>query len=375
MNLFKNSKAKNNRINNSLKGEMESNFYTEEIKNLTEVGSYSIDLTANTCTLDKHAAKILKTPRDYNLSLQRTIPFYAQEHREIAENLFNGCTKGKPFSSQLKMLSFDNQPVWVKTTGKPQFNQDQNITAIRGVFQNITKEKNQEIQLENSLRKIESQNFKFNNFAHIISHKLRNQVANMDMMLHLLKEAKTENDKVEILQALTTVSKNLTNTTTNLSDTVKINIQLKRSLKRLRFENVLNNVVAKLGQKIQESSANIYSDFSEFPVITYFPEYLEHILENLISNAIKFRSKNKELNISIFSYLENGKSHLCVKDNGIGIDIKKFGAKIFNMYQFLDKREATGTGLFNTKSQVEEMDGTIDIESSLGCGTKVIITF
>ena len=97
---------------------------------------------------------------------------------------------------------------------------------------------------------------------------------------------------------------------------------------------------------------------------------------NLISNAIKYRHPDRKPVVDLYTYMEGGKYCLMVKDNGLGIDLKKYGNKIFNMYQtFHDREDAVGIGLFIVKNQVEMLQGTIEVESTVDLGTTFIIRF
>jgi signal transduction histidine kinase len=67
---------------------------------------------------------------------------------------------------------------------------------------------------------------------------------------------------------------------------------------------------------------------------------------------------------------------MTVRDNGLGIDLKKHGHNIFGLHKtFHPNPEAKGIGLFLTKTQVENMGGTIVVESEVGRGTVFTITF
>jgi len=375
MNLFKSRVKKIKSAQENTGQTHETDFYYKEISQMCSTGSWSVNFEDGSCFVDEEAERILKTPTDFKFSLDKNLQFYPNGYKKTAKNLFIMCREGKPFDVQIKMQTYDKTVFWAKAIGKPIFNESNKVVALRGIFQNIDAEKNKEIELEKSHKKIEAQNFKFANFAHIVSHKLRNQVSNLDMMLSLLQDASSQEDKNEIIQTLYMVSKNLTETTSNLSKAVVVNHDPKKSLEKIKFEDVLEKVKSKLRLNIEDNDASIYSEFSDAPSVTYFPLYLESIFFNIISNSIQYKSIDKNPKISIFSYIENGKTHLAFKDNGMGINMQKFGSKIFNMHQFLDKKEPTGTGLFITKSQVEEMDGTITIESSVGKGTLVTIAF
>ncbi len=74
--------------------------------------------------------------------------------------------------------------------------------------------------------------------------------------------------------------------------------------------------------------------------------------------------------------LENGKKTLSISDNGLGIDLKKYGDSLFGMYKTFHKHEeARGLGLHITKNQIESMKGTVSVESEVGVGSTFKIVF
>ncbi|EMY76799.1 GHKL domain protein [Leptospira weilii serovar Ranarum str. ICFT] len=71
----------------------------------------------------------------------------------------------------------------------------------------------------------------------------------------------------------------------------------------------------------------IRTDFAEAPEIFYPKIYLESILLNLLSNALKYSDSNRKSEISFVSFVEDKKFFLVVRDNGLGIDLRKYVAK------------------------------------------------
>lgn len=97
---------------------------------------------------------------------------------------------------------------------------------------------------------------------------------------------------------------------------------------------------------------------------------MESIVLNLTTNAIKYRDPEKEPTLTIQSYTEDEFIVLSVEDNGKGIDMERYGGKVFGMYKtFHGNKDARGIGLFITKNQIESMGGTIELESAVGVGT------
>ncbi|PAM96767.1 hypothetical protein B4N84_00525 [Flavobacterium sp. IR1] len=127
---------------------------------------------------------------------------------------------------------------------------------------------------------------------------------------------------------------------------------------------------------INRENAQIIADFDKLNEITYISEYLESILLNLITNAIRYRQKGRKPVIFIQTYQENGSNFLEVSDNGMGIDLDQYGDKMFGMYKTFHRHpEAKGIGLFITKNQVEAMGGNISVTSTVNIGTTFKIKF
>ena len=104
--------------------------------------------------------------------------------------------------------------------------------------------------------------------------------------------------------------------------------------------------------------------------------YLESIILNLLTNAIKYRDHSRKLKISISTKEKEDLTILTCEDNGIGIDIERNKDKIFGLYQrFHNYPDSKGLGLYLVKSQVETMGGTINVQSEVNKGTKFTLTF
>jgi signal transduction histidine kinase len=111
--------------------------------------------------------------------------------------------------------------------------------------------------------------------------------------------------------------------------------------------------------------------------IEYNPAYIESILFNFLSNAIKYGKPGRKTVINIDCSDHNGHLVLQIADNGLGMDLQKIGEDLFGMYKtFHRNSDAKGIGLFITKNQVEAMGGKIEVESEVDKGTtfKIYLT-
>ncbi len=104
--------------------------------------------------------------------------------------------------------------------------------------------------------------------------------------------------------------------------------------------------------------------------------YLDSIILNLLTNAIKYRDANKQSEVVLSTYVQDDFIVLSVKDNGLGLDMNKYGDKMFSLYQtFHNNKKARGLGLFITKSQVESIGGKIEFKSQVNIGSQFLVYF
>jgi signal transduction histidine kinase len=130
----------------------------------------------------------------------------------------------------------------------------------------------------------------------------------------------------------------------------------------------------------------IIKNYGEVPLIECFPGQLNQVFMNIMVNAIDMfdemaessPSEDLEANpqkITIDTRLENNQLHICIADNGLGMDMET-KARIFN-YLFTTKGVGKGTGLglaIARQIVVEKHSGSIEVDSIIGAGTKFIIT-
>ena len=220
------------------------------------------------------------------------------------------------------------------------------------------------------------QNLRLQNFAYIISHNIRSHSANLTSLVELLTEAKGKAQKSMFLQMLTTSTEQLADTIVNLNDIVTINsnVNKPKAVRALRTE--IDKTLEALSVLIRQHHIAVEVDVPPTLEVTVVPAYLDSILLNLISNAVKYRSTSRPAFIRLHAHTEPGFVVLTVADNGRGIDLVKNRAKLFGMYKtFHNNEDARGVGLFITKNQVEAMLGTISVDSQVDVGTTFTIHF
>jgi signal transduction histidine kinase len=110
--------------------------------------------------------------------------------------------------------------------------------------------------------------------------------------------------------------------------------------------------------------------------ISFNSDYFDSILLNLMSNAIRYKNPGVRPSLRLSSTSLDDSLVLEVADNGLGIDLTRYGDKLFTMYKtFHGNPDARGLGLFITKNQIEALGGKIDVESTPSEGTTFRVTF
>ncbi len=353
------------------------NFYYKETAQMTSTGSWYVDFQERKSYWDFETRRILEYPDDYIPSLKDSANYYADDSRQQAADLFFNCAMaGTPFNTEIKMMTANNREFWGRAIGKPVYNENKEIIGIRGVFQDIDEIKRKEIRLQKSIDIIASQNSRLFNFAHIVSHNLRSHTSNLSLLVQLIDDIDDPKEKVELIKEIKEISLSLNTTIEHLNEIVAIHTNTGQEKKQVKFKEALKLVTNGIGRMISLSNATIKADFKELETIDYIPAYLESILLNLITNAIKYKHPDRDPVIEIKTYVKNETAYLEISDNGRGIDMKLFKDKIFGMYKtFHYNTDAVGIGLFLTKNQVESLNGTINVESEVEKGTTFIIEF
>lgn len=231
--------------------------------------------------------------------------------------------------------------------------------------------------LNTLIKTLSKQNWQLSNFAHVVSHNLRSPVANLVLLHSLLTQSEDEDEKQLLLENLEIIVGHLSETLNTLTDTIKIQESAKDDLVLVTFEEVLQKTREILSGQIMENDFKITFDFKEASSVHYKLDFMESIFLNLISNALKYKSLQRTPSIHIESFvMENGNIILKFQDNGLGIDLKKYGTKVFGLNKTFHKHpEAKGIGLFIIKNQIESLGGNISVESEVNEGTTFTITF
>ncbi len=292
------------------------------------------------------------------------------EDKDYAANFCVDQTKKlKNHDFEYRMIAKDGSVVWVRDIVNVII-ENGKAKNLRGIIIDVSKNKETEKDLNNSFNLVTEQNKRLLNFSYIVSHNLRSHTSNISSIVDLIDNSESEEEKEEMIQLLKSVSDSLNETMLNLNEVVNIQTNIGIVTEQLNLKQYLDNTLAVLADQIELKGIKIINSIKEDIEVIYNPAYLESILYNLISNAIRYSHPEKHPIITIDCYTEHNKTVLKISDNGIGIDLAKNGHKIFGMYKkFSTHKDSRGIGLFITKNQIDAMGGSITVESEPNLGT------
>ncbi|MFH6971896.1 sensor histidine kinase [Flavobacterium petrolei] len=287
---------------------------------------------------------------------ENKIPFYENYHRVLTS------------SGNYKWILDRGKVIQRDEDGKP-------LRAI-GTHTDISSQKEKELELVRTMELFSQQNSRLLNFSHIVSHNLNTQAGNIKSILDIIDSEEDLESSKEMLSHLRTVSNDLNETIANLTQLVLIQSNSNIPIKSLNLNLYLKKTLDLIKNLKNYNQVTIIKDIPEDIFVDFNPAYLESVLLNFTTNAIKYSNSNKPVEIKYSFSLENGKKTLSISDNGLGIDLKKYGDSLFGMYKTFHKHEgARGLGLYITKNQIESMKGTVSVESEVGVGTTFKIVF
>ncbi|MBC8046572.1 MAG: GHKL domain-containing protein [Fimbriimonadaceae bacterium] len=229
-------------------------------------------------------------------------------------------------------------------------------------------------QLELTAKNLERSNKSLEQFAYVASHDLKEPLRTVNSYLGLIKKRyadKLDTDGNEFIALTTDATQRMHVLIEGLLKYSKVSSEYVEK-QELNLKDVLNNVLDNLETSISENHVNVA--IANLPVLVGDKLQLSQLFQNLISNAIKYRSL-KDPEISIDSKIDDDHCLISVEDNGLGIPEKQKEAvfKIFNRYH-TDKADGAGIGLAICKKIVSNHNGDIWVESKEGRGSKFYFT-
>jgi signal transduction histidine kinase len=214
-------------------------------------------------------------------------------------------------------------------------------------------------------------NTSLDSFVHIVAHDLKGPATNLERLLEVYRETSPGPEQDHIVSFVEQEVHRLTATIQGLLQVLQTQHGGALSAsERVAFAEVYATVEAEVAELLHQQQGQLLADFKEAPMV-YFPRiYLESILKNLVSNALKYGDPARLPLVQVRTHRRAATVVLTVTDNGKGIDLSRDRERLFQPFMRLTTEgSGTGLGLYMIQAIVQQQGGSLEVTSTLGKGT------
>ncbi|WP_068431401.1 PAS domain-containing protein [Magnetospirillum sp. XM-1] len=351
-----------------------------EVQSVANLGYYDYDMRTDRWRSSPILDEIFGIGPDYPRSGQGWLDLVTPDMRaEMAAYLGEVQAGDHDFDRAYTITRHgDRAPRWVAGLGKVERDADGKPVRMVGTIRDITEQRRAEQELRDKAAELERSNTELEQFAYVASHDLREPLRMVSSYVDLLARRygdKLGDDAREFIAFAKDGASRMDRLILDLLEYSRIG-RITRPMLPVALGPVVERALRALAPKIEESGAEIATPPEVLPTVLGDGEELMRLFQNLIGNAIKYRSPERAPVISIEAENTGKEWIITVVDNGIGIEPKYYD-RVFLIFQRLHRRgefEGTGIGLAVCKKIVEHHGGRIWVTSTPGEGTRFSVT-
>ena len=312
---------------------------------------FALDMEGNIIDCNQSAVRMTGYSREELVHSPLSMTVVPELRERLAEHI-KLAASGVPQQIELQRLRRDGSRYTTVATKTP-IVVDGALVGIFDIVRDVTVERANRVALEDALRTVKGHNRELEEFAFVASHDLQEPLRKVRafgdrLRLHLGNHADAESlDYIERMRAAAERMQRLIDDLLAYSRVAKSD----RAARRLELNEVLAGVLADLETSIEQKKAEVVH--SHLPAVDGDETQMRQVLQNLISNALKFARDDRPPRITIDGEVfwpDSGFDRrpwvrLTIADNGIGFD-NKYAERIFAAFQRLHgQREYSGSGI------------------------------
>lgn len=235
----------------------------------------------------------------------------------------------------------------------------------------ITARRTAEIERERLIVELSRKHDELMQFSHIVSHNLRAPVASILGLAQILNGDLDSGEAAETTRYMLQAARSMDGLLRDLNTVLSVRSTLEEKKEFFLLSDIVSSICVSLKNEIEECGTTLNVSIDQTAnELSSIKSYVQSALFNLLSNASKYHSPDRQLVINISGYKEGNHTVIAIEDNGLGIDLNTHRDRIFVLYGRLHHdREGKGLGLYMTKTQIESLNGTIEVESKIGEGS------
>ncbi|MEJ8802793.1 chemotaxis protein CheB [Pontibacter sp. H249] len=304
------------------------------------------------------------------------------DKEDVVKDLNKAINSGKDqWSGEYRIEKTDGSYAYVSNRAYIMHNEYQMPYRVLGSFIDLTDLKLTQEKLEETnehlLRVIED----LDTFVYTASHDLKSPIGNIEGLMLLLEEQINSAGPIpgeptqpvfDMMKGAITRFKNVIK---DLTDVAKVQRDVEGEPEQVEVQEVFDKVKESMQELLESEQAELEVNFDKAPQINFSKKNLYSVLYNLVSNAIKYRAKDRVPKVNLRTDRIDGYVLLTVIDNGLGIS-EENQTKLFTLFKrFHTHVEGTGMGLYIVKRMVDNANGFVKVKSKEGEGTTFELYF
>jgi PAS domain S-box-containing protein len=341
------------------------------------VGIWSYDVVHDRLKMSALSARLMGLPEnEAEIGVRQFLEYVHDADRpRVKHKIRETLELGTEYADEYRVVVATGEPRWIFARGLAVTDAAGNKIRFSGVISDTTERKKVEHELAHRAQELARSNADLQQFAFVTSHDLQEPLRTITAYAQLLarhSEGKLDADGQEYLTFIVDGATRMQYLINDLLAFSRILHEHGRTPEEVDMEAVLAWVVMNLNRAIKESGAEITHD--PLPPIVGNQQEMVQLLQNLASNAIKYRSPDAP-RIHVSADELPSEVRFSVRDNGIGIEAA-YHEQIFGVFKRLHGKEVPGTGigLALSKRIVEKHGGRIWVESEPGRGATFYFT-
>ncbi|TDS12028.1 phospho-acceptor domain-containing protein [Maribacter caenipelagi] len=359
-----------------------------EAEHVANIGSFRWNLAEDQIKYSDNVYRLFGyDPNEFDNKYDRLLTFLHPNDFEKVKSSFKEARKNKSKSDLVfRVYTKFKELRYMNTIGEC-YQKEGNWYMV-GVIRDVTKQIEAESVLQIKNSELKRTNADLEAFNRVASHDLQEPLRKIQMFVSRLdeeEEGRLNYRSQGYLSKIKYSSDRMRNLINNLLSYSKID-EVGEQPRRVDLNDVLNNVLEDLGERINDLGAKVES--VSLPVVNGIQFQLEQLFANLIGNSLKYVNEGVQPNIKIIGSIVSGDKSavegllpninyvkLQFIDNGIGFE-KKYQEKIFEIFQRLHGKtefSGTGLGLSICKKIVQSHNGTITAKGEMNKGAEFIV--
>jgi|GEM_PF-1556556 len=343
---------------------------------------FNHETMSNEFSNNKIASILGYTKKEVSKMGNKLIPklCHPEDFEKVNQHFYNiqSLKKNEKISIEYRMRHKDGHYVWLISEDSI-FEKDKKGKVIKqiGVATDITKIKESEENLMIQKEILAEQNNDLKQFTYIATHDLKNPILTVQGHFEYLKsQFSTNNEAIkESIEVIDEELNQFNQTIYALTEAIKLR-ENKVKLANVNLNNLIQDLIPFYQNEIKSLEGQLTINLAQDSIVQGTPIYVKSIFQNLVSNAIKYRSPKRSINIQITTKVQENNVLLTIEDNGLGIDLKLHEHRLFKMFnQFHDPSKGTGMGLYMVKYMVDKINGKLELKSKVDEGSKFSILF